>query len=415
MLEEVCNETGADREQVGTEFEVFLAAVLEKDHWKKDDVNNADTVVKNTEGRPPAPEEPGAKLVETDIAARGEVEGLGQEEALNPDTQVSVSLTEETSEGLDPSYAATKTCARCQHETTDLVCEKCTGELKSLAYMDMGDGEGHSAEYMQDEFLNNTDFDRPGESQGTPFRCTICGNEESSREAAIAHVEDDHADVLQRQQEEAVPEQEPAYASTKEAIDQDPAEVAPLPQSPADRFEEYVNDLANRAAAQQFSAVDDATIHSLASQLGADEDEVRASLHTVSIFGNYVGSNGQLVDESFTPEGYQEVGVEGVGGRVAAREALVPTDMVISKVAEEMNMEQDLAYDYIRDKYGDDLPTTYHASVQGELHFYLPAELAVAAQQEQMSSQPMDPNAGPSLAPGQNTPAAAMPAAPPRF
>lgn len=417
MLSEVSVEAGADEERVRAGFEEFLAAVLEKSRWKHEELGqeDSDTVVKFTDGDAVEPEEVGAKLEQTDVADRGEVEGLGADFARDPDSQVTVSLTEETSEGLDPSFSKVA-CARCDKETTELVCEACTKDLQALAQSDFGyEGEGHSAEYNQDQFMNNTDFSEQGEdAQPVPFRCTICGNEEQSREAAIEHVEADHSDVLERQMEQGVPEDHPVMA--KQAYDEDPAKVEPLPESPADRFEEYVQDLANRAAATQFSQVGDEAYHSLASQLGVDEDEVRGSLHAVAVFGDYVGANGELIDEMYSPEGFQEVSAEGVSGRMAAREALVPTDMVISKVAEDMNMAEDLAYSYIRDTYGDDLPQTYHASVNGELHFYLPAELAVSAQQEQMRSQPpMDPNAGPSLAPQQNTPAAAMPQTPPRF
>lgn len=449
MLSEVSVEAGADEEKVRAGFEEFLAAVLEKNRWKHEELGqeDSDTVVKFTDGEPPQPEEVGAKLEQTDVADRGEVEGLGAEFARDPDSQVTVNLTEETSEGLDPSFSKVA-CARCDKESTELVCEACTKDLQALAQSDFGyEGEGHSAEYNQDQFMNNTDFSEQGEdAPAVPFRCTLCGNEEASREAAIQHVEDDHSDILQRQFEYADNDadremeldhmsslREQAIAKTidllaarklsmppdlKTAYDEDPAKVEPLPESPADRFEEYVQDLANRAAASQFSQVGDEAYHSLASQLGLDEDEVRGSLHAVAVFGDYVGANGELIDEMYSPEGFQEVSAEGVSGRMAAREALVPTDMVISKVAEDMNMAEDLAYSYIRDTYGDDLPQTYHASVNGELHFYLPAELAVGAQQEQMRSQPpMDPNAGPSLAPQQNTPAAAqpMPAQPPRF
>jgi hypothetical protein len=237
--------------------------------------------------------------------------------------------------------------------------------------------------------------DQPHSEGQERMECAICREmgvaREGSYEDILAHVQQDHQDRLQQ------------AAKTAEVprTHDDAAQVQPLPESPADRFDEYIQDLANRAAARRYSYPDSETLHSLASQLGIGEDDLRSNLHMVATFGPHVGVNGELVSsetDTSTPEGYQEVSVEGTGGSMNARQALVPVDLVVSKVAEEMNMEQDLAYTMVRDKYGDDLPERYNASVSGEQHFYLPAEMAA-------ETQP-DPEVGPTPQPPQQAPQA---------
>jgi hypothetical protein len=169
-----------------------------------------------------------------------------------------------------------------------------------------------------------------------------------------------------------------------------------------------LSDLAQRAAARHFSLSSEEQIQSIASQLGVPADEVRNSLVSIATFGNYVGVNGELGGESNPPEGYEAVSVQGLGND--PHQALVPTDLVVTKVAEDMNLEQSLAYNMIRDKYGADLPEQYHAQVQGQQQFYLPTELAQNQMQQQQAQPPTDPNVGPAF---QQTPPGAPVQQPP--
>jgi hypothetical protein len=168
-------------------------------------------------------------------------------------------------------------------------------------------------------------------------------------------------------------------AANKEAAPadvQEQAVVEPLPAVPGDNFDDMVQDLADRAAAIQFSTLDEKDLHTLAESLGLGPDDLDGKVQVVAVFDNYTGVNGQLVNKvPDMPPDYQEVQSSVI--RATAHEALVPVDIVVQKVAEQMDMDQDLVYNMIKDKYGADLPDKYHAAVQGEYHFYVPASLAV--------------------------------------
>jgi hypothetical protein len=229
-----------------------------------------------------------------------------------------------------------------------------------------------------------------------PFVCTICGHQ-GSRDEMLAHVQQDHSDVLQRQQQgqpqqqpSQLPQTQPMVSKTAVVPDtEDSAKVEPLPTSPVDQFDEYVQDLANRAAARQFSMLSEDLIHSLSSQLGVGEDEIRNSAQVTAIFGDYVGVNGEVGSDPSPPEGYEEVSTNSQG-QMDGRSALIPTDLLIAKVADDLNLEHDLAYNQIRDSMGADLPPKWNASVKGEQHIYLPTEIAGNQQQQQV-----DPEVGP--------------------
>jgi hypothetical protein len=241
-------------------------------------------------------------------------------------------------------------------------------------------------------------------------KCGICEAFQGARNDVIDHIHQQHQDVLQRQQQEMTRQQpQPApLASTRTGDTEEeppPAKVEPLPETPVGQFDDMVQDLAEKAAAIQFSRPDPNMVHTLASQLGIDESQIQQNLVSVAIFGNYVGRNGELSEDATAPEGWEEVSNEASGGAVSQHEALIPTDTVVSKVAEQQNMNNELAYNMIRDHYGGtDLPEQFHASVNGETHLYLPTELAGNQQQEQTPQeapvqQGYDPNTGPAAPP----------------
>lgn len=245
-------------------------------------------------------------------------------------------------------------------------------------------------------------------NENLPYACSICGRQGTQQEI-LDHVNRDHQDVLERQQEDylnkpGLTTPSPALVSAsieKEAAPSDLEEqaiVEPLAQAPGDQFDDIVQDLANRAAAIQFSTLEDKDMNALADSLGLSAQDLEGKVQVVAVFDNYVGVNGQLSDGvPEAPEGYQEVQSQSV--RATAHEALIPTQIVINKVAEQMNMPEDLAYNMVKDKYGDDLPDKYHAAVQGEYHFYVPASLAtnstdVAQEQGDIGPTPAAPDGG---------------------
>lgn len=179
--------------------------------------------------------------------------------------------------------------------------------------------------------------------------------------------------------------------STKEADvppDPDAAQVEPLPDNPGDRFDDYVQKLAETAAARKFSQLSDEDIHSIASQIGASPDDVKSNIQVVAVFGDQVGVNGQLGADPTPPQGYEEISAQGLSGQQDTHEALVPVDLVIQTVANDMNMTPDLAYNMVKDKYGADLPDKYHASISGQVHYYLPTDLAGNQQPQEQQPQP---------------------------
>jgi hypothetical protein len=177
-----------------------------------------------------------------------------------------------------------------------------------------------------------------------------------------------------------------------------PIDVDPQDDTPADKFDTYVQDLANHAAARQFSIPDETEIQQIAQQYGLDEDQVRQSLVARATFGDFTATNGDFngdVDNS------NYVEITDLGGQVNSHEALVPVEIAVQKVAEDMNMEPNLVYNMVKDRYGADLPDKYHASVSGEHHFYLPKDLV--GNQDQPQAQPYDPHVGPTPQPTQPT------------
>jgi len=236
--------------------------------------------------------------------------------------------------------------------------------------------------------------------QTARMQCTFCGFQGTQPEVE-AHVAQTHQQEMRELAQERLNNPATTMAAAKEAAPSDVDEqavVEPLPQAPADNFDDMVQDLANRAAAIQFSTLEEKDLHTLAESLGLGPDDLNGQVQVVAVFDNYTGFNGELVNEvPEMPADFQEVQSSVV--RATAHEALVPVDIVVQKVAEQMDMDQDLAYNMIKDKYGADLPDKYHAAVQGEYHFYVPASLAVntedvAAEQGDIGPTPVAPSGG---------------------
>lgn len=396
MLDQCAKETNGEIEYVTERFATFLresvpSAIPEGSIGIRNE-NDADS----------------SEFVKTDVMDRGEVPGLGREEAIK-DGVVKYDLSQDT----------LKTgCVRCSKEIDSklagksIVCSLCTSELQQLAWDKQADGGygwdntpgqmgqmGTGVDQLHDPSAQGL---MTAQDPNMPYTCSICG-QTGSHDEILAHVQNDHGDVLQRQQQSlqgqtpgSMQNQNPTLGKKADTgTPDDAARVEPLTESPGDHFDSIVSDLAERAAARHFSLPNEEQIQSIASQLGISADEVRNSLVSIATFGNYVGMNGELGAESNAPQGYEAISVQGLGNN--PHQALVPTDLVVTKVAEDMNLEQQLAYNMIRDKYGADLPEQYHAQVQGQQQFYLPSELAQNQMQQQPAQQPTDPNVGPAF------------------
>lgn len=414
LIHDASVEAGADQSYVKRRFDQYLAdAVLEKDPATREDLS-----YKGEGGLPPEKYDPtdgsNGTVHKDDPLNLGETEGLGAEESRQPDATVDLGQYTHEGEGageVDKGPLSTSSCFRCGDKPVSagfVVCPDCTTELHRQAdYTPLKDspfGVDHSQEPVNQE-MHPTPED-------LPYQCKICGypgdGQGATKDEITAHVQDDHNDILQRAQQEQVQqpgfEQEslPMAASVKqadvpEATPEGTPKVDPLPTSSADRFDEMVQDLADRAAAEQLSTPTPEEVHAVSSQLGLPTEEVQQSLVATALVGKYMGMNGKLAESIDAPEGYQEVAVDQGGGRIEGREALVGSNAVINKVAEEMNSTPDLVYQEVKARYGgEDLPDKYHASISGERHFFLPSQLAGQGQQQQ---QVQDPNVGPAAAP----------------
>lgn len=376
MIDEICGELGADTQKVATRF---LEVLAEHQKMNPDGLPSGKNV-KDQEGL--------EDIKHTDVMDRGDVEGAGLEEALNPDGLEKQDLT---SEGRVKAYAAEdsgnlkdqttwKPCFRCGNKLNPVaaqlspVCPECTNELRREA-VSWSESEQQAGQ---------PDAVTAPVNPNQQFQCVLCVKNgqmfTGTREQVMQHVEQAHADEVQ--QSNQIP-QAPAQPGTPQTFSRKQAERdevtvdEPNAATPADRFDDLIQQIADRAAARQFSQPDEDEVRAIAEQYGLDESEVRDNLTMVATFGTHTAKDGELVAEDqdgvFGMEGYTEV--QNVGGRVESHEALIPVDIAIAKVADEMNMERNLVYNMVRDKYGADLPDKYHASVSGEHHFYLPQTL----------------------------------------
>jgi DNA-directed RNA polymerase subunit RPC12/RpoP len=417
MIDEVARATGAEFEYVKSRFDQFIADAVLDTKPPREELSPKT----QGDGLPPEGEttdtDPVEGVVRDDVLNKGDVDGAGSTQALEPDAKVDLSDTTSTEgdsdkPGGEPGLRAgsVKNCVRCDkplnvvYAKHTVVCPSCTTELRKRAIGEMPNTpdelDDHSTDYLQEPV--------PADPMAMPYKCTIC-QAQGTQDQIRQHVAQDHAEVVQRKQDELGQQQQTFQPSGKTAdvpdeYNEDRTVVQPEPRSPADNFDQAIQDLAEKAAAAQLSTPTEDDVHTLASQLGLPEEEVRHSLVISAMFGQYSASNGQYTDSIDSPEGYQEVSVDGNGGKIDAHEAAVPVDVVVNKVADSMNMEPNLVYQQVVDRYGDDMPDKYHASVSGERHFYLPAQMAGDAMQQQQQTQQQqqpayDPTVGPTAPP----------------
>lgn len=378
MIDEVCTEVGADTQKVADRF---LEIIAEHQKMNPDGLPSGKNV-KNQEGL--------EDIKHTDVMDRGDVEGAGLEEALKPKGLKKQDINSESrvraynagEAGNLKDQSTWKPCFRCGNKLNPIaaqsspVCGECTKALLGKEAVSWSDNDEQNAG-QADALAQPTD-------PNARMQCSLCAKrgqvQTGTREEIMQHLEQVHADEIQQMQQQSpqapqVPQQQQTF--TKKA-ERDEVEVEDSNSTtPADRFDDYIQQMADRAAARQFSQPDEAELRAIAEQYGLDENDIRENLIMVATFGSHTAKNGDLIAEDidgvFDLDGYTEV--QNVGGRVESHEALVPIDIAIGKVAEEMNMKSDLVYNMVRDRYGADLPDKYHASVSGEHRFYLPETL----------------------------------------
>lgn len=368
---EAAAETGADAQYVRERLDKVLADTLPVLEPK---IPHEELEYKSPDNDPPKfqSDDPLADITKTDIK---DTEAVLLEESLHPERSTIIPIQE---------GAEKHGCFRCEAsvEGEAVVCEACENELHALAL------EKVAADFTQPEAPMDP------ANPNMLMQCAVCKTFQGTREQV-----QQHAMAVHQQEMRELQQQEGQLASIKEAEvpgEDEDIEVPPTDKTPTARFENIAQQIANREAARQFSAASDDEIRAIAERYEVDEDTIRESLVVTATFGEFSAANGNLEGEVSPPEGLGEVDMDELGGVVEAREALVPVNIVVTKVADEMNMEEDLVYNMVRDHHGGVDLDTFHASVTGEHHFYLPLELIerAPAPPETPLAQP-DPTVGP--------------------
>lgn len=461
IIAEVANEASADVEKVGKALRHILAdavAVTEPEKTTLDSdktfggpSQSADSVPSGGDAKEESPL-PGVER--TDV---NDSDAVLEDEILEADATIDITKP------LDK-----QSCVRCQKEDAEEdspVCKVCSDALVALAKKKEALAPNNSAPMQPQQPAAQ----QPGApthlmplNPNAPYQCTVCGrtgtwdevNNHLQTALDVPHMTakqqlqmQDQQGTMQAQQP-AAPQQAPAYHGsfreqnelvreagvltfdpaepldemtdeTVEAIwekmageyekehDEDAAVDSEHAQNPSSHFDYVIENMANRAAARHFSTPTDQDISQIATTYGLDPSEIKQSIQGVATFGNYHGSNGTIGPaEAGPPEGYTEVDLNNNGAGIQAHEAVVPMNLAIRKVSEDLNMDPDNVYNSVKSAYGGDLSDEYHTSVQGEFHWYLPQEVMAKATQhpqppapdqgQQQGQQPMQaqPNMG---------------------
>lgn len=394
VQKDVARIVGEVVEETGAEFDYVFSAFQER---LKDRLAEPEAVavkwVKGDEGL--------EGVHKDDIVNGGEVEGAGLEEALDPEGHKTEDLGSYTKAANLKDASTWSTCFRCTSSINPIwatfspVCKTCTDEIKLAV------GEG--MELGQD--TEDTEHKRPSNPEKSElFQCKLCKQEgqltKGTHEELVAHVEDAHEDVLRKEREGDDSDYTAKVADVPRS-QEDVAVAPPKENNPADRFDDIIQDMADSAAAQQFSNPSDEVVNQIASATQQDPQAIKDSLYATATFGKYTGVNGHIDTDGNTvaPEGYGEVPMQAQGqdqgGRIGAHQAIVPVNEVMKHVANEMGMTPELVESMVKDRYGTDLPDKYHASVSGEHHFYLPQEMVANIQETPPQQQPVAPVAPP--------------------
>lgn len=404
---ECAYETGADAEKVYETLKVVISdVVIPVSDPEREDVtkiNDGVPPVKNVKDKP----EPQAT---TDVLDHGAVL---EDEILEP-------------EGFKRVDIESMACVRCGSvdiPEKSVVCEGCNtilvGKAKKKEALATQPGQSFNAQPAQPQAPAATTPMVPL-NPNAPYQCVVCGRTgtfDDIKQHLDTAQDVDHLRAKQQQptQQQGTPvtqgQPQQQYAHTageyeqqrddpeNTAVDEDPT------TSPSGRFDEVVQEMANRAAARHFSTAQDKDIQQIADSYGFDPDQVRSSLQITADFGNYHAANGQIGDYQ-VPKDYTEVDLSSVGSTdspaqsgTQTHEAVVPVNTAVRKTAEDLGMDPANVYSALKDSFGGDLSDDYHVSVQGEYHYYLPRELMQTAtnhpdpaqQQQQQAQQPTQP------------------------
>lgn len=355
IIVEAASTFGADEQYVADSFLRYVAEAVAVSEPERIDLE-AD----REDALPPKKFDPAKKNPEPDAETSVLDHGAVLEESIEPDAKID--LNEDT---------AKASCFRCDEELNPVVakvskvcvpCSQKLGELAPLGPSPVGQGMSPA-------------------NPNTLVQCDYCSAKgyhfEGAPDQVQQHIATQHQQEIQQQlQEQAQQPLQMAVAAGEEEESTDPVQVEPDPNetNPVHHFDDVIQQMADRAAAIKFSEPQDDEVQLIADQYGVDADELRDKLYVTATFGDFVGVNGSESEDT-VPDGYTEVDLEGMGGRVEAHDAQVPVQLAVQKVAEDLGMKDNLVYDMLRDSYGADLSEEYHASVSGEHHYYLPSDM----------------------------------------
>jgi hypothetical protein len=383
----------ADELYVSDRFKAYVADAVAVSEPQRIDLD-AD----REESLPPPKNDPAKKNPEPDAETTVLDHGtVLEEEATEPDARVD--LNEDT---------AKASCFRCNATLNPVVaaaskvCIPCRDELAKLAdasplAVSPPQGTGTGISPANPNQLVQCDF------------CAAKGYHFEGTQAQVQdHINTQHQQELQQtlQQQHQQPVAVGKVGAPEDVTPPDPAsdtvkadEGLSDEANPVHHFDDVIQRMADRAAAVQFSTPSDEEIQAIADQYGLDPDEIRDKLFVTATFGEFTGANGSVGDAS-VPDGYTEIDMEGMGGRVDSHDAQVPYELARNQVANDLGMESNLVDNMLKDAYGGDLGDQYHASVSGEHRYFLPTEIADAIKkQEPPPAAPPDPAVGPTPQP----------------
>lgn len=428
IIAEVSNEVKADPDKVGAALRTILAAGVTMDTGgvavtkpdRVDVTEGGETSVPS--GKDETAAEPLPGIERTDVYDHGAVL---EDEILDADAQIDITKP-----------LNSESCVRCKEASAledSPVCQECTDALVAIAK------KKEAAPLNAQPNTPAQPAAQPAQqpaapthlmplNPNAPYQCTVCGrtgtwdevNQHLQTALDVPHMtakqqlqlQDRQIPQMQPQQPAtqapAVPQQAPAYHGSVTAgeyekqQDQDAAVDSEHAQTPSSHFDYVIENMANRAAARHFSAPTEADIQQIAQTYGLDANEIKQSIQGVATFGNYHGVNGIIgAAEEGPPQGYTEVDLNNNGNGIQSHEAVVPMNLAVRKVSQDLNMDPNSVYDSVKSAYGGELSDEYHTSVQGEYHWYLPQELMAKAtshpqppdpsQQQQPQGQPGQP------------------------
>lgn len=354
IIIECATEVDADVDYVSKRFKQYVAEAVAVSEPQKQQLEFTPAELK--EGLPPSKNDPDQK--DPEPQATTEVTDSGavlEDEITEPDATIDLN-----------SDTVKASCFRCGNALTSKVssvCPSCTAEL---------------AEKVGLSPVPNQQYMVPADPNAR-MECTYCQAKgmhyEGTPDEINKHITANHQNELMQQRMQPPQNLQPmAFKVAEIAEEESPTTTDQNGSNPSHHFDDVIQEMADRAAAQQFSKIDDDEIQQIASRYGLDPAQVRESVLVTATFGNFTAANGDLSDKEL-PDGYTEVEMEGMGGTVESHDAQVPVQLAVDKVAQDLQMKPDLVYSELKDSYGADLGDQYHASVSGEHRFYLPSNM----------------------------------------